>query len=113
MQSRQNVQSMFPVLRGLKSASSQPRWITTSSGPGSRRPRIQSLVRQLVQTSLSRILTSSGESVEATKLNCPMGQTNLQNEACLKKPSTTSAPRKYAMISDAVHHGADHKSKSS
>ena len=42
----------------------------------------------------SRTFTSKGESVEATKLNCPMGQTNLQNDACLKRPSTTSTARK-------------------
>src|SRR5271165_3661227 len=47
------------------------------------------------------------------KLNCPMGHTNLQNAACLKSPSTTSTAAKYATASEAVHHGEDHKSKSS
>ena len=35
--------------------------------------------------------TPGGETVAATKLNCPMGQTNLQNDAFLNSASTTSA----------------------
>src|SRR5580658_5864140 len=74
---------------------------------------MQSFVAQRSQTACSRTFTSSGESVEAMKLNCPMGQTNLQNAACLKSPSITSTAAKYASTSAAVHHGEDHKSKSS
>src|ERR1700685_1425139 len=103
---------MLPTLLGRNSASSQPR-IVTRSETGSRRPRMQSFVWQRVQTSCSRTFTSNGESVEATKLNCPMGQTNLQNEACLKSPSTTSTVRKYATISHAVHQGDDQRSNNS
>src|SRR5579863_9472188 len=47
------------------------------------------------------------------KLNCPIGQTNLQNAACLKRPSITSTAPKYARASAAVHQGEDHRSKSS
>src|SRR5580698_7263318 len=100
-QSRQNVQSILPTLRGWNRANSQPR-IVTRSETGSRLPRMQSLVWQLVHTSWSRTFTSSGESVEATKLNCPIGQTNLQNEACLKNPSTATATAKYPTASAAV-----------
>src|SRR5262249_4908730 len=64
-------------------------------------------------TPRSRTCTSSGESVDAMKLNCPIGQTNLQNEACLNTPSTTSTAAKYPTISQAVHHGDAHKSNSS
>src|SRR5271165_473202 len=131
-QSRQNVQSMLPTLRGWNRASSQPRWMMTRSDDilllapglspaptcvatceGSRAPRMQSLVWHETQTFASRTWTSRGESVEAMKLNWPIGQTNLQNEACLKTPSTTRTARKYARISQAVHHGDDQRSNSS
>src|SRR6185369_14451408 len=72
-----------------------------------------SFVAQPVQTCVSRTETSSGEAVAATKLNCPNGQTNLQNVACLKIESITSAPAKYVMISQAVHHGEAHRSSHS
>src|SRR5271168_3184834 len=128
-QSRQKVQSMLPTLRGRYSASSQPRCKITRPDAlvpaefverarsvlagTSRRPRMQSLVAQRSQTAGSRTCTSRGERVEAIKLNCPMGQTNLQKEACLKSPSTTNTAAKYANASDAVHQGEDHKSNSS
>src|SRR5580700_1910764 len=112
-QSRQKVQSIFPTFSGRNSANSHPRWITTNSGPGARLPRMQSFVPQSSQTSRSRTFTSSGEIVEATKLNCPIGQTNLQNDACLNTPSTTSTVRKYTTISQAVHQGEDHRLNSS
>ncbi len=85
---------MLPTLRGWKSASSHPRCRTTSRSSGSRVPTMQSRVVQLAQTSVSRTFTSSGERVEATKLNWPIGQTHLQNEAFLKTPSTTRAAAK-------------------
>src|ERR687889_813860 len=87
--------------------------MTTGDVGCSRRPRIQSFVRQPSQTFRSRAFTSSGETVEATKLNWPSGQTNLQNEACLKKESTRSAPAKYATTSHAVQKGEPHRSNSS
>src|ERR1700723_1639786 len=103
---------MLPTLLGWNKANSHPR-ITTRSETGARLPRMQSFVWHFVQTSWSHTFTSKGERVEATKLNCPIGQTNLQNEACLKNPSTTSTQRKYATISHAVHHGEDHRSNNS
>src|SRR6185369_7907396 len=72
-----------------------------------------SFVAQPVQTCVSRTETSSGEAVAATKLNWPIGQTNLQNVACLKIESITSAPAKYVMISHAVHQGDAHRSSHS
>src|SRR5919106_1419819 len=74
---------------------------------------MQSFVAQAVQTSVSRTATSSGEAVEATKLNCPMGQTNLQNVACLNTESISSAPAKKTMINHAVHHGDAQRSNHS
>jgi hypothetical protein len=82
---------MFPRFWGWKSISSHPRWTMTSS---SRCPVMQSRVSQRAQTSGSATFTSRGERVEATKLNWPMGQTHLQNEAFLNRPSTASAPPK-------------------
>src|ERR1700728_3376869 len=87
--------------------------MVTRAEIGSRRPRMQSLVWQRVQTACSRTFTSSGESVEATKLNCPMGQTNLQNAACLNNASTASATAKYPTASAAVQYGDDHRSNNS
>ena len=55
---------------------------------------MQSRVVQVAQTSVSRTCTSSGDSVEATKLNWPIGQTHLQNDAFLKTPSTARAATK-------------------
>src|SRR6185437_12417521 len=93
-QSRQKVQSILPTLRGWYNASSQPRWITTNDAAGSRTPRMQSFVAQRLHTSWSRTVISSGEAVAAAKLNCPIGHTNLQNVACLKIESITSAAAK-------------------
>ncbi len=90
-QSRQKVQSMFPFFSGRKSISSHPRCTTV---PACRVPVMQSSVSQVAQTSVSRTVTSSGERVEAMKLNWPMGQTHLQNEAFLNRPSTARAPPK-------------------
>ena len=60
-----------------------------------------------------RTLTSSGETREATKLNWPIGQTYLQNDACLKVQSTSTAAPKYPTTSQAVHHGEPQRLNSS
>src|SRR5207249_12130601 len=86
-QSMQKVQSKLPTLRGTNRASSQPRrttgsgWRRSACGAGAGVPVMQSFVAQVAQTAWSRTRTSNGDSAEATKLNCPMGQTHLQNEA--------------------------------
>jgi hypothetical protein len=68
-------------LVGTNRCSSQPRCSTTAGASGARRLLRQSNVRHLAQTSASFARISSGDSVEATKLNWPTGQTCLQNEA--------------------------------
>src|SRR5213596_1070795 len=70
---------------------------------------MHSLVRHVTQTSASRTFTSSGETSDCTKLNCPMGQTYLQKAAPRKKPSMTKAAAKYPSASHAVHHGLSHR----
>jgi hypothetical protein len=94
----------LPTFIGWNSASSHPRWETIGSdrrpflavsvGGEAGLPRMQSLVRHPVQTSGSRTATSSGDIAEATKLNCPIGQSHLQNEACRNRASTTKAAAK-------------------
>src|SRR5579871_538799 len=76
-------------------------------------PLMQSLVAHFSQIARSFAFTSRGERVDATKLNCPIGQTNLQNAACLKSASTASAATKYPSASVAVQYGEDHKSNNS
>src|ERR1700682_5185867 len=85
-QSRQKVQSKLPVFFGWNRYSSQPRWVWL--------PRMQSWVRHDPQTLGSRTFTSSGDTSEFTKWNCPMGQTYLQKLAPRKKPSTANAVAK-------------------
>ena len=79
---------------GTNRCSSQPRCSTTAGASGARRPFRQSNVRHEAQTAWSFDRISSGDSVEATKLNWPTGQTCLQNEAPLNSVSTTIAPAK-------------------
>ena len=55
---------------------------------------MQSFVSHRTQRSASRTRTSSGETVEAAKLNWPMGQTHFQKGAFLKVESTITAPPK-------------------
>ena len=90
-QSRQNVQSRLPTLAGRNSPSSQPRCHGAVSGD---RPLMQSNVRQVRQVSGWRTCTSSGDTVDATKLNCPIGQRYLQNVAPVKTRSTSNAAPK-------------------
>ena len=87
-QSRQNVQSRFPTLNGRKSPSSQPRCLVSG------RPLMQSNVRHVLHVSGWRTRSSSGDTVEATKLNWPMGHKYLQNVAPVKTRSTDSAATK-------------------
>ena len=61
---------------------------------GARRPFRQSNVWQLSHVARSFGWISSGDSVEARKLNWPTGQTCLQNDAPLNSVSTTIAPAK-------------------
>ena len=85
---------MFPVFFGRNRPSSQPCWRTTEGSAGSRAPLMQSCVVHVTQASASRTRTSRGETVEATKLNWPSGQTHLQNEASLNTESTARAVAK-------------------
>ena len=66
---------------------------------------MQSNVSQVRHTSISFTFTSSGESVDAVKLNWPIGQTYLQKGACLKVASTTRAAAKNPTMSQAVAAG--------
>src|SRR5579871_4454770 len=104
-QSRQKVQSRLPRLVCWNSQSSQP--FTTPWGA------MQSLVVHRVQRSTSRALTSNGETIALTKLNCPMGHTYLQNAAPLNRPSMANAATKYARMTHAVNHGLAHRLKAS
>src|SRR4029453_1585605 len=92
---------MFPDLRGTNNCSSQPGMPSL--------PRMQSLVLHVAQTLSSTTFTSSGETSDCTKLNCPIGQTYLQNAAPRKKPSITKAAAKYPTALKAAHHGLSHK----
>ena len=67
---------------------------TTSGACGARRPLMQSAVRHAGTSPVSRTRSSSGDIVEATKLNWPIGQSYLQNVAPVKTVSTTSAATK-------------------
>ena len=58
------------------------------------RPLMQSTVLQPWHTPSSRTPISSGDSVDAMKLNWPTGQTNLQNDAPVNVRSTSSATPK-------------------
>src|SRR5262249_3654956 len=102
-QSRQNVQSRLPALRGRNRSSSQPRRLAL--------PRMQSCVVQVAHTAGSRTATSSGDISELTNWNCPIGHTYLQKLAPRQRLSTTSAAAKYAAISHAVALGASHRPK--
>src|SRR4051794_33491538 len=66
---------------------------------------MHSCVVQLAQTAGSRTRTSRGETIDCTKLNCPIGQTYLQNAASRNTPSITSAPTRYAIAIHAVSQG--------
>ena len=59
-----------------------------------RRPLMQSAVRQARQVSLALTRNSSGDIVEATKLNWPIGQRYLQNVAPVNTRSIASAAAK-------------------
>ena len=94
------MQSMLPVFRGWNRCSSQP-------GMPSR-PRMQSFVRHAVQTAGSRTFTSSGETSDCTKLNCPIGQTYLQKTPPRKKPSIAKAAAKYPKAIQPSSAGLSH-----
>ena len=67
----------------------------SAGGVGSRRPAMQSAVRQRRGTSTaSRTRISSGDTVDARKLNWPTGQRCLQNVAPLNTRSTSERHRK-------------------
>ena len=55
---------------------------------------MQSFVRHVAHVAGSRTLISSGEISEPKKLNCPNGQTYLQNAAPRKMVSTANATTK-------------------
>ena len=107
------MQSMLPTFNGRNSRSSQPRARTTWGASGARRPLMQSAVRHVRQVPVSFTRSSSGDIVEAMKLNWPIGQRYLQKEAPVKTVSTTSAEAKYARTRYAVAPGSAHRSNSS
>ena len=74
---------------------------------------MQSTVLQVPHVDASRTLNSSGDIVEAMKLNWPIGQTYLQKLAPVKIRSTTSAETKYASTRYAVARGSAQRSNSS
>ena len=74
---------------------------------------MQSTVRHVWHVDASRTLSSSGDIVEAMKLNWPIGQKYLQKLAPLKVRSTTSAEAKYASTRYAVARGSAQRSNSS
>ena len=104
-QSRQNVQSKLPSLRG---------WYRCISQPGIAFAAADALFRVTrAHTAGWRTLTSSGETSDCTKLNCPIGHTYLQNAAPLKQLSTTNAATKYPMAIQAVIQGLSHRANAS
>ncbi len=76
-------------------------------------PAMQSRVEQVPQVASERGATSTGDSSDDTKLNCPSGHTYLQNEASRKTESTANAVAKYASSSTAVRMGEFHRASPS
>ena len=93
-QSMQNVQSRLPTFDGRNNANSQPRRSTRDGTASSRRPLMQSTVRHVLHVSGCRTCSSSGDIVDATKLNWPMGQRYLQKVAPVNCRSIASAAAK-------------------
>ena len=93
-QSMQNVQSRLPTFDGRNNANSQPRRSTRDGTASSRRPLMQSTVRHVLHVSGCRTCSSSGDIVDATKLNWPMGQRYLQKVAPVNRRSIASAAAK-------------------
>ena len=83
-----------PTFAGRNNPNSHPRWITKVGAPGARCPRMQSTVWHVPQTAGSRTRSSSGESVDAAKLNWPIGHRCLQKLAPVNTRSITRAAAK-------------------
>ena len=61
----------------------------------------------------SRTLTSSGETSDCTKLNWPIGQTYLQNDAAAKQAVDREGRDEIADAIQAVHHGLSQRANAS